>query len=334
MTGRGSFRAGLGRVFGDRENPLNWAIPFGRVAGIRLRLHLLFILYALGTLLFAIPRDAAGFGHRALEVATLFVIVLLHEFGHCFTARAVGGEADEILMWPLGGLATVNPPDTWRANLLTTLGGPAVNVALILPFAGALLAMGHADAILFNPLKLSATLAGLDSWWAAALWWAHCVNLAILCFNLLPIYPLDGGRVLHAALWARRGRHAALETSLTVGLIGGAVLAVGGLAMSRSTVLGIGIFAAAVCWVERKRSRAPDELGDTAYSVALREQQEERRLAADRAATERARHAKETAELDRLLAKIAKEGMGSLSRAERAALERASESKRAAPPRG
>src|SRR5205807_4989903 len=75
----------------------------------------------------ALPGDwliAAGL------IALLFLSVLLHEFGHCFGARFVDGDAHEILLWPLGGLAYVEVPHTPRANFITTLAGPLVNLLL------------------------------------------------------------------------------------------------------------------------------------------------------------------------------------------------------------
>ena len=60
----------------------------------------------------------------------LFLSILLHEFGHCFAARSVDGDATEVLLWPLGGLAYCDVPHTPRANLITALGGPAVNLGL------------------------------------------------------------------------------------------------------------------------------------------------------------------------------------------------------------
>src|SRR5690606_11149391 len=153
--GGARFRAMVGRVFGDAENPMQWAVTLGHVAGIRVRIHVIFILYAAAQLLVSvISRDALGPQFVAISLAWLFGLVLLHEFGHCFACRAVGGEAGDILMWPLGGLASVMPPDTPRAHLITTLGGPGVTLALLPIFVAAMRAAGIGDRILFNPLAL------------------------------------------------------------------------------------------------------------------------------------------------------------------------------------
>src|SRR5205085_4049775 len=111
-------------------SPLMWLwngrVPLFTVFGIRVQAHsTLIISIALGLLLGV----GAGFGYRdrVESMAALFVIVLLHEFGHCFTARWVGGEADEIVMHPLGGLALARPPHRPLPTFLTVAGGPAVN---------------------------------------------------------------------------------------------------------------------------------------------------------------------------------------------------------------
>src|SRR5436190_20166824 len=91
------------------QGPISWSIPFTRIAGILVRIELFFILFIVGQVLSA----AKNFGSvYALEMfilmMMLFAIVLMHEFGHCFAARSVGGHAEEILLWPLGCLAMVS----------------------------------------------------------------------------------------------------------------------------------------------------------------------------------------------------------------------------------
>src|SRR5207244_5592755 len=73
-----------------------------------------------------------GWIDASLVMGLLFFSVLLHEFGHCFAARSVNGDAQEVLLWPLGGLANVEVPHTPRANLIVAAGGPAVNLVLAL----------------------------------------------------------------------------------------------------------------------------------------------------------------------------------------------------------
>lgn len=121
------------------RDPLSWSIPLFRAFGIQVKLHILYIIITLGMLGRAYYQDPSHIGEFALIwVVMLFGIVLLHEFGHCFAARKVDGNAEEILMWPLGGLAYCDVPHTARANMITVLGGPFVNVVICVVCAIAL----------------------------------------------------------------------------------------------------------------------------------------------------------------------------------------------------
>src|SRR5947209_2352060 len=109
------------------RDPFSLSFPLGRLFGIKIQVHILFPFLALVLVFRAVfAKDAvAGIWLDAtMMVGLLFIAVLLHEFGHCFGARLVDGEANEILMWPLGGLAYVEVPHTWNANLLTAAAGP------------------------------------------------------------------------------------------------------------------------------------------------------------------------------------------------------------------
>lgn len=328
----GRFRDVLARIFGDAENPLGWALPVGRVAGIRIRLHLFFIIYVVGSILTSIVRSNLGVGFVALAMAALFLIVLLHEFGHCLACRAVGGEADDILLWPLGGLAACNPPEHWRAHLVTTLGGPAVNVLLLPILAGVLIVAGMQNVVLFNPFDPGAAIARINpiSWPRVALFWTHYINIAILGFNLLlPVYPLDGGRILHSLLWARSGRVEASHIAVLTGLIGSGVLAVAGLVLDQSTLIGVAIFTGVTCALERSRLRAADELSETVLPGPWSKPRPPAERVPSRAALRRReREARERAELDRILDKIARDGLHSLSRAEKRFLRRTTDKQR------
>lgn len=325
----GRFRAVFGRIFGDVEHPLTWAVPAGSISGIRVRIHLLFIVYAVAQVLWSINRGFFGPGYTALAMAALFVVVLMHELGHCVACRWVGGEADEILMWPLGGLASCHPPNDWRASLITTLGGPAVNVVILPITSAALWAAGRPGTILFDPFQIGPLLlTALDSWWLVALWILHAINLMILAFNvLLPIFPLDGGRVLHALLWRTHGRRRSMEMAAAVGLVAASALAIVALVADLLMVLGIAFFCGLVCWAERQRLRAPDMLTGE-FDPFDSEPDRAADARAERLAERRARRkASEQAELDAILAKIARTGMDSLSAHERRTLKQATKKK-------
>ena len=117
-----------------RGNPLLWlvggSVPLGTWFGIRVRMHASMIILIVLTLLFAETRNGMGAWNAVTSMTILFISVLLHEFGHCFGCRMVGGRADDILMWPLGGLAFVDPPKRPWPSFVTTACGPLVNVIL------------------------------------------------------------------------------------------------------------------------------------------------------------------------------------------------------------
>ena len=146
------------------------------------------------------------------EYIALFAIVLLHEFGHALACRQTGGAADQIVLWPLGGIAFVNPPRRPGAMLWSIAAGPLVNVILL--------------PILWIALVIAQTRAGgQPTDFALFVWHVFWINLALLIFNMLPVYPLDGGQILRALLWFPLGEIRSLQIASVVGLIGGGCLA-------------------------------------------------------------------------------------------------------------
>src|SRR3954462_15787912 len=134
------------------RDPMSWSIPLFRAFGIQVKVHILYIVITLAMFLREFTKHRAHAADYALIwVVMLFVIVLLHEFGHCFAARYVDGEADEILMWPLGGLAYCRPPMTPMAHFITTAGGPFLNLAFCFVAGLALLLGGFVPPL--NPLR-------------------------------------------------------------------------------------------------------------------------------------------------------------------------------------
>ncbi|NBV22460.1 MAG: peptidase M50 [Proteobacteria bacterium] len=204
-----------------------------RLAGIDLFLHWSWFLVAAYQLT-SRERSYTSPVWNVLEYLTLFGIVLLHEFGHALACRQVGGQADLIVLWPLGGVAYVNPPPRPGAQLWSIAAGPLVNVALIPVLIGlSLLAKAGGGA----PPDVLAFLRTVSF-----------INLGLLCFNMLPVYPLDGGQILRSLLWYACGRTRSLQVASAIGLAGSAgLLAVA--FWSQSMWLGIlSVFIALGCW--------------------------------------------------------------------------------------
>jgi Zn-dependent protease len=315
---------GVSRLFGEGEPWLRWGVPVARVAGIRVRVHWLFLVYIAAGLIFTLPHHQSGLEFRLPAMGALFVLVLLHEFGHCLMCRAVGGEADEIVMWPLGGLAVCKPPHDWRSELKVVLAGPTVNAVLLPVLAGVMYLLTRSWAVAVpNPFDLKASVYALKlpgdtmPLWLIVLWSFHAANVVLLLFNLMvPMFPLDGGRILQCVLWRRAGYHRSLWLAAHIGLGAAAALAlVGVLAEDGKMLILIAAFGAASCWAERRRMQflaGADPVVDRAVEVGPEPDEGE----ADRA------------EVDRILEKISRVGMGGLSGRERRVLKRATERSR------
>ncbi|MFH0980756.1 MAG: site-2 protease family protein [Planctomycetota bacterium] len=325
------------------DNPLNWSFSIGRLFGIGIRIHVLFVLGAIVVLTRSMGKDGGGLGEGALELALLFLLVLIHEFGHCFGCRAVGGTANEILMWPLGGLAYVLPPHRWRAHLATTLAGPAVHVAFCLLAAAAVISWTGSFATVpwnpFDPFR-PLVLEGFNAWpiqrWLVIFFG---LNYTLLLFNLLPVYPLDGGRALQALLWPRLGYGRAAFLAAGIGMVGAVLIGVAGFLSEATLLYFIAVFGYLTCWQQRQQLRMLDDFGSgpvgydfsqgyTSLEPAERTSKEPGFLARRRlrkAAQRRAREQREAEErsrrLDETLAKVREHGLASLTRTERRFLE-------------
>ena len=143
-----------------------------------------------------------------LECLSLFLIVLIHEFGHQLACRSVGGKTSDIVLWPLGGVAYVSPPQRPGAQLWSIAAGPLVNVILF-PILSALLWLG-------------AQAGGTDTVpdWFRYLNNVWVINLVLLIFNMMPVYPLDGGQILRSLLWFVFGQARSLMIATSIGFVG------------------------------------------------------------------------------------------------------------------
>jgi len=189
------------------------SIRVGRLAGIPIGVQPLWLLivalitWSLGAVYYPDQVDGidpvASYALGLLSALLLFASILLHELGHSVVARRNGVEIEEIDLWLLGGVARMSGyPRTASAELRFALAGPAVTVAIAAFFA---------LVALLLPASAPPTLVAVVEYQAF-------VNVAILVFNLLPAFPLDGGRVARALLWARGGRiEPATRTAAAIG---------------------------------------------------------------------------------------------------------------------
>lgn len=241
------------------RDPFTWSLPIGRFFGISVRVHVLLVVVFLGFWLRVVyDRDyPVGAGTDVLILlCLLFLSILLHEFGHCYGARLMDGDAQEVLLWPLGGLATVDVPHTPRAHAVTTIMGPAVNLLLCALAAGALATASlwppapawypfetplhnwSSGATLYNSKYYFGQIPGLGlEWWQVLAARVFYVNSMLFLFNLIPAYPMDGGRLLQAALWPRLGYARATSWAVFVGFCCMFVMAVVAIGINESLLL-------------------------------------------------------------------------------------------------
>lgn len=172
---------------------MKWSWRLGRAAGVDVYLHFTFLLL-LGWEFFspAMHGDLAGAVWQGLVFnIVLFGTIVLHELGHALAARHYGIGTADITLLPIGGVARLlDNPGSPREELVIALAGPAVNVVL----AG----------LIFTVLQLAPGLAGFGIIGALVVRWLH-INVALLLFNLIPAFPMDGGRVLRSLLALRMG---------------------------------------------------------------------------------------------------------------------------------
>jgi len=187
---------------------MSWSLNIGSVAGTAVRIHvtfLLFLAWIFGVNYFSTGPQAAWNG--LLFIVLLFLCVLLHEFGHIFTARSFGVRTPDVILLPIGGVSRLERiPEKPSEEFLIAIAGPAVNIviALLLVFiGGASLSTEHLSALENGNVSMIDRLA--------------VVNLFLALFNLIPAFPMDGGRVLRALLASRLGYVHATEIAATVG---------------------------------------------------------------------------------------------------------------------
>ena len=187
---------------------MRWSFKIARIGGIDVRIHVTFFLLLA---VLASYYGAQGGAGGALKVIIFFLLVflcvLLHEFGHAFAAKAYGIKTADITLLPIGGVARMERmPEKPAQELVVAIAGPLVNVVIA---AGLILVIN-----LTGNLNLREVL---DPTKFSALWALLYTNVMMVIFNLIPAFPLDGGRVLRALLATRLSYARATQIAATVG---------------------------------------------------------------------------------------------------------------------
>jgi Zn-dependent protease len=204
---------------------MKWSWRLGRAAGVDIYLHLTFLLF-LGWVFFsrALRGDFAGALWQGMVFyMLLFGTVVLHELGHALAARRYGIGTQDIILLPIGGVARLlGNPGSAIEELVIALAGPAVNLVL----AG----------FIFAVLQLAPELVSVSALGVLLITWLR-INLGLLLFNLIPAFPMDGGRVLRALLAMRVGFIQATRVAVRIAQALAVVLFLLGLAGSLMLML-------------------------------------------------------------------------------------------------
>ncbi len=322
----------------NRQNPLFWSFGAGTWSGVQLRISWLMPVVLIWALFeFEWKLGTALFG-------VMFISVLLHEIGHILMARATEGSGDEILMWPLGGLAFVEVQSP-RAQRLTALAGPLVNLVLCGIF---LRAVHYSDFAThaWNPLEIPfpkdrfGENPVLDTQ-VLAFWF----NWMCLLINLIPAFPLDGGQVLRSWLTARMGTGMGTEMAVRLAWLIGGLLAIVGLVFFKSMVLLVLAFMIILLAIQEHHQLQVSESYDDSFMgydfsqgyTSLEKSEPvkpERRVGfwqrwqakrrADKLKRIELASQQSEQQLDEILAKVHERGLASLTPAEKRLLKRAS----------
>ena len=198
-----------------RRLPLNvrmrWSWRIARIAGIDIDIHATFVILLAWIGLVDYRRAGAAAALEAvLFTMAIFVSVVLHEYGHALTAAQFGVKTRRITLLPIGGVASLERmPDRPRHELLIALAGPAVTFCIVIAlYVGLRVAGAPTDAP-------SSTITGGTAFFAGLMW----INVALLLFNLLPAFPMDGGRVLRAAIAMRTDYARATDIAARIGKV-------------------------------------------------------------------------------------------------------------------
>lgn len=325
-----------------RSNPLFWSFSLGTWFQTRVRVSW-FLPIAIAWFLFKF-----GWALGSAVSGLLFISILLHEFSHIAMARALGVGGDEILLWPLGGLAFTGAGASPRQQFLIAAAGPFCNLLICLAVLYPVLTSPHALAC-FNPLMLPLSSEEFLKQPVVSLpLLAFTLNWIQLLINLVPAMPLDGGQMARSVLVLRLGNMIGVEASIRLAMVAGALVALAAMLLLENTFLvGLGFFLLLFAVLEHQQIQMPEQVDDSfmgydfsqGYTSLERSHDSEpapqaqpgfferwkKRREETRARREAERDQLAAQQLDVLLAKVHEQGLQSLSESEKRLLKQASD---------
>jgi stage IV sporulation protein FB len=328
-----------GPVGGAAAPAFGPSLPLGRLLGVRVRVHYSLPIFIVALALLIDWHRGYPLASKLFSLGALVLGLMVHELGHILAARTAGAELNSVVFWPLGGLETWSFP-RGGAGVLTAIGGPLFNLMTAITCAAVVwfLAGKYVSLDPFHPLPPNDSAFNRSG--AMYAWWLFIANYDLMLINLLPITPLDGGRVIQSALAVRTGMQRAASTAAKLGMVGAGVLVIFGLAYRINLILiAIGAALFIYCAILRlvlKESEAQELVSPVAGdfgSTLIEEPPHKRRRRVSRWVVRRLRRqakreAAELARLDAILAKVSGHGLASLTWSERRALRRATRRKR------
>ncbi|MFZ3341296.1 MAG: site-2 protease family protein [Terriglobales bacterium] len=218
----------------------SWSIPIGRLFGIEIRIHLTFLFL----LVFVWSTEANSQDPTAILrglglVGIIFGSVVLHELGHALVARGTGIPAKSIILLPIGGItmldeaqAMPDPLNAWKREVRISVAGPLVNLAIAGVTALILVTVIHGFSLMTRPLMHSNALLRSIVW----------ANIYLGLFNLLPAYPMDGGRVLRAIFSRKMDIVQATQRAVRIGHVFSTLFMMVGILTANWWLVMIGFF--------------------------------------------------------------------------------------------
>ncbi len=207
------------------------SLKLGRLFGIDLYIHPTFWLLPLFVVMSGAGASAGELTSEVLFVFAVFACVALHEFGHALAAASYGIRTRDITLYPVGGVASLEGmPEKPGQEIVVALAGPAVNVVIAV---GLLLGLS-AGGLALPWERMSDPIEAFVNQLLVA-------NVFLVLFNLLPAFPMDGGRVLRALLATQVTRLRATEVAVTVGTVVAVLFFVGGIMIPQFSLMAIAV---------------------------------------------------------------------------------------------
>ena len=226
------------------QQPISGTVGMIRVAGVPVRLHFTFLLLLVFLVFIGIGQKQSG-AATVVYVLALFASVLMHEIGHTLVARHYGIRTLEIVMFPIGGISRPERMPKGREELFISLAGPLVNALIAAALFAWLWLQGSFVRIELLKEPTNANLAERIA----------IGNLLLFLFNLLPAYPMDGGRILRALLALRKPENEATQIAATAGRRLAMLVILGGLLWGNFMLVFVGVFVYLGAWQEGTTAR-------------------------------------------------------------------------------